>query len=124
MAETTHLIFVYGTLKRGGSNHAFMSGQKFLCETRTHAGFALVQLKSYPGMIRDPKDTLGVSGEVWAVDAAALARIDELEGVEEGLYRREPISLPPPFSEKKIETYIYARDIAGQPRIEDGNWPL
>ncbi|TAG31979.1 MAG: hypothetical protein EAZ36_02825, partial [Verrucomicrobia bacterium] len=25
-----HLVFVYGTLKRGGSNHAFMVGQRFI----------------------------------------------------------------------------------------------
>ena len=28
-------VFVYGTLKRGGSNHAFLQGQQFLGEGRT-----------------------------------------------------------------------------------------
>ena len=28
-------LFVYGTLKRGGSNHAHLAGQKFLGPART-----------------------------------------------------------------------------------------
>lgn len=122
-AEPLHFVFVYGTLKRGGSNHALMLGQKFLGETRTKAGFVLVQLGAYPGMIRDGTDTTGVSGEVWAVDERTIAQLDDLEGLDEGLYRRELISLPPPFAEKKIETYVYARDVADKPRIKDGYWP-
>ena len=34
-------LFVYGTLKRGGSNHAQLAGQKFIAEAHTMPGYTL-----------------------------------------------------------------------------------
>ena len=34
-------VFTYGTLKRGGSNHALMAGQTFLGAARTAPGYTL-----------------------------------------------------------------------------------
>ena len=50
---------------------------------------------------------------------ATLARLDEFEGVPEGLYRREVIPLVPPHARIRVEAYIYARPIAGCPRLGD-----
>lgn len=108
------LIFVYGTLKRGGSNHHFLTGQKFIGEARTVPGFRLYALGGFPGMIPLSSDEDGVKGEVWSVDAPALIRLDGLEGVDEGMYRRLPIALCEPFEGQTIETYIYNRSIAGR----------
>ncbi len=108
------LVFVYGTLKRGGSNFHFMAGQQFLGEARTPPGFRLYELDGYPGMVVKPEDRDGVTGEVWSVDAAGLAQLDLLEGLAEGLYRRESIKLLPPFSDQSVETYLYARSLEGR----------
>jgi gamma-glutamylcyclotransferase (GGCT)/AIG2-like uncharacterized protein YtfP len=105
------LVFVYGTLKRGGSNHHLMAGQQFLGEARTPPGFRLYELGGHPGMIVKPDDRAGVTGEVWSVDAACLAQLDILEGLAEGLYRRIPIKLLPPFADEAIETYLYAQSV-------------
>jgi gamma-glutamylaminecyclotransferase len=108
------LVFVYGTLKRGGSNHAFLAGQIFLGEARTAPGFSLYRLGGYPGMIpRKNSAAEGVTGEVWSVDEATLAKLDRLEGLAEGLYRREPVPLLPPFADRAVETYLYARSVEG-----------
>ena len=123
LAGTT-AIFVYGTLKRGGSNHAFLQGQVFLGEARTEPGYRLFVVADYPGMVRDKTAPRGVAGEVWAVDADTLARLDELEGIEEKLYRRAPITLPPPFENLVVETYIYLRNTRGRRPLVDGNWPV
>ena len=112
MSET--LIFVYGTLKRGGSNHGFLHDQRFVGEARTPPGFRLFEITGYPGMVPVPDDREGVTGEVWSVDAACLRQLDELEGLAEGLYRREPIALLPPFDGQAAETYIYNRDVSGR----------
>ena len=117
-----NLIFVYGTLKRGCANHRYLAGQKFIGDARTAPGFRLYELGSYPGMIAQPDDHDGVTGEVWSVDAAALVRLDTLEGLAEGLYRREAIPLLPPFADRVIESYLYARSIAGSKDLE-GVWP-
>lgn len=107
-------IFVYGSLKRGGSNHALLQGQSFLGTARTAAGFRLFDLGDYPGMVAWPGDTTGVEGEVWAVDAAGLARLDQLEGTAEGLYRRAPVALLAPFAGQTVETYFYLHPIDGR----------
>jgi gamma-glutamylaminecyclotransferase len=106
-------VFVYGTLKRGGSNHHFLAGQQFLGEATTVPGYALYSLGDYPGMVRSNNTAQVVTGEVWSVDDACLARLDKLEGVEEGLYIREAITLIVPFSDQSIETYIYLRSLEG-----------
>jgi gamma-glutamylcyclotransferase (GGCT)/AIG2-like uncharacterized protein YtfP len=109
-----HLIFVYGTLKRGGSNHLHLAGQACLGDARTAPGYRLYALDGYPGMIPSPVDREGVTGEVWSVDAAVLARLDALEGLAIGLYRREVVPLLPPFADRSVEAYLYARSVAGR----------
>jgi gamma-glutamylcyclotransferase (GGCT)/AIG2-like uncharacterized protein YtfP len=108
------LLFVYGTLKRRGSNHALLAGQTFVGEARTAPGFRLYELDGYPGMIPLPEDRAGVEGEVWSVDAAGMAELDRLEGLDEGLYRRARVPLLAPFAGPAIETYFYARSVEGR----------
>ena len=100
------LLFVYGTLKRGCSNHHYLAGQTFVGDARTPPGFALYDLGGYPGIAVKPDDCDGVVGEVWSVDDAALERLDHFEGVHEGLYRREPVRLRPPFADQSIQAYV------------------
>jgi gamma-glutamylaminecyclotransferase len=107
------LIFVYGTLKRGGSNQHYLAGQKFIGEARTTPGFRLFDLGTYPGMVAKADDRDGVSGEVWSVEVDCLEHLDLLEGIKEGLYRREPVPLLAPFADRKVEGYIYARSVEG-----------
>ena len=125
-------LFVYGTLKRGGSNHHHLSGQTLLGPARTAPGFTLFSLGTYPGLVAAPTDTRGVTGELWSVDAACLARLDVLEGLAEGLYRRAPIALSqacagthaatsPAIS--AAETYFYLRDISGRAHLGT-TWPI
>ena len=111
------LIFVYGTLKKGGSNHHLLAGQKFLGAARTIPGFRLYDLGGHPGMIPLPGDQAGVIGEVWEVDAASLAQLDVFEGVAEKIYERAPAHLQPPFAGRAIETYLYRRSVQGRPDI-------
>ena len=116
-------LFVYGTLKRGGSNHAFLSSQAFLSVARTSPGFTLFSLGAYPGMIPSPDDREGVLGELWAVDDACLAQLDKLEGLAEGLYCRAAIPLaPPPSNGTPVETYFYLRDLTGRAHL-GAQWP-
>lgn len=108
------LLFVYGTLKRGCRNHAYLAGQSFAGEARTPPGFRLFELGGHPGMIALADDREGVTGELWSVDAECLARLDVLEGVAEGLYRRERVPLLAPFAGQNVEAYLYARSVTGR----------
>lgn len=116
-------LFVYGTLKRGGSNHVFLRGQRFIGEARTAPGFTLYSLGDYPGMVRAPGDTAGVTGELWAVDDACLAELDRLEGLDEGLYERIDVLLEPNHLAGSAQTYLYLRQLDGLTSVGD-TWPV
>jgi gamma-glutamylcyclotransferase (GGCT)/AIG2-like uncharacterized protein YtfP len=115
-------VFVYGTLKRGGSNHLLLRGQKFLGPVRTAPGYTLYSLGDYPGMVRAPGDTAGVTGELWSVDDACLAELDRLEGLDEGLYERIDVLLVPNAIAGSAQTYLYLRQLDGLTPIGD-TWP-
>jgi gamma-glutamylcyclotransferase (GGCT)/AIG2-like uncharacterized protein YtfP len=110
-------IFVYGTLKRGGSNHAWLRDQTFIAEARTQPQFRLFDLGGYPGLVADPQDGLAVEGEIWEVDDASLARLDVLEDVEGGEYARLPLPLQAPFDSALVEGYVYLWSVAGRPDL-------
>lgn len=116
-------VFVYGTLKRGGSNHVFLRGQKFLGEARTAPGFTLYSLGDYPGMVRAPGDKTGVTGELWSVDDDCLAELDRLEGLDEGLYERIDVLLAPNAIAGSAQTYLYLRQLDGLQAFGD-TWPV
>lgn len=109
-------IFVYGTLKRGGANHGFLAWQQFVSTARTAPGFTLYELDGFPGMVADPADREGVTGEIWDVDHACLMRLDQLEGVGEGLYVRAEVPLREP-QPQQVQAYIYARPVAQRRRL-------
>jgi gamma-glutamylaminecyclotransferase len=111
------LLFLYGTLKRGCSNHGQMAGQTFVGPARTVPGFRLYDLGGYPGIVPQADDREGVEGEVWSVNDEGLLRLDRFEGVHEGLYRREPIALQPPFAAQKIEAYVSPLGVGGRREI-------
>ena len=111
------LIFVYGTLKRGCSNHGQLAGQAFVGPARTVPGFRLFDLGGYPGIVAVPEDRDGVVGEIWSVDADCLERLDAFEGVHEGLYRREPLPLLPPFADQGIDAYVSSVSTEGRREV-------
>lgn len=117
------LLFIYGTLKRGGENHALLESQFYLGAARTVPGYTLYSLGSYPGLVAEPGDLAGVEGELWRVDSPCLTRLDDLEGLGEGLYVRQPVPLADPATATAVETYFYARDIGGHQPIGHC-WPV
>jgi len=72
-----HRVFVYGTLLRGEVNHHLLTAARFLGEHRTEPRFTLLVLGAYPGLVA--RGDTAVQGEVYAVDAAGLRRLDQLE---------------------------------------------
>jgi gamma-glutamylaminecyclotransferase len=111
------LLFAYGTLKRGCSNHAQMAGQTFLGPAQTVPGFRLYNVGGYPGLVIKPDDPGSVIGEVWSVDPEGLQRLDVFEGVQEGLYRRERVPLLRPFADRAVEAYVYPHSITGRAEV-------
>jgi gamma-glutamylcyclotransferase (GGCT)/AIG2-like uncharacterized protein YtfP len=112
-------IFVYGTLKRGLSNHHFMAGQRFVGEARTAPRYRMADCGGYPGMYAVEHQGVSVRGEVWQVDEGCRARLDVLEDVATGLYTVEPVALLAPFDAAQVYTYLYRWPVDGRPDAGD-----
>lgn len=86
------LVFVFGTLKQGFPNFAVNQGRRIGAAFRTVQRHPLVLMgpRHVPWMIDSPGSGEHVAGEVYAVDAAALAAMDDLEGVglPDGYHRK------------------------------------
>ncbi|CAM0878247.1 unnamed protein product [Alopecurus aequalis] len=94
------LVFTYGTLKRGFSNHALLQDLS-LAGDATFAGAAATAAPlplvcgpyRVPFLLNLPGSGQRVKGELYSVTARGLARLDELEGVSRGHYERLPVEV-------------------------------
>lgn len=110
-------IFVYGTLKRGCSNHAFLGGQNFVSEAQTQPRYRMYDLGGYPGMIEVSEGGIGIRGEVWDVDPACLKQLDLLEDIDGGEYARVAIAMDSPPLFGPVEGYVYLWPVASKPEV-------
>jgi gamma-glutamylcyclotransferase (GGCT)/AIG2-like uncharacterized protein YtfP len=109
-------VFVYGTLRRGQSNHSWLAGAHWLGEASL-PGAVLHDLGPFPMAV--PGDGR-VLGELYGVDAATLARLDRLEG-HPRLYERCWLVL-----EDGRQAWVYLgrpRQVRFVPTLPDGRWP-
>jgi len=98
---TTHLVFVYGSLKAGFHNHQWLAEHDAtdLGYAVTDARYLMVRGNAFPYLINPAHFTTPVAlpespvgGELYRVDDAGLAALDRLEG-HPRFYRRELISV-------------------------------
>lgn len=73
-------VFVYGTLRRGGSNAWRMEGATFMdaATTRGH----LYRVDWYPGAIFDETAASTILGELYIIPPEPLRQLDAFEGQE------------------------------------------
>lgn len=102
-ASSPTRVFVYGTLRRGGSNHFRMAGAEFLCAGSVLG--RLYQIDWFPGLILDATGD-PITGEVFEVGGDLLAALDAFEGVAAD------------------ESQSEYRRVTATVRIEDGAEPL
>lgn len=94
------LIFTYGTLKKGFSNHRLMEelmaagDASYVGAYRTTERYPLVcGPYRVPFLLNLPGEGDRVWGEVYLVSDKGLGRLDELEGTTRGHYQRLPIEI-------------------------------
>lgn len=121
------LVFVYGTLMRGECRHAALADQEFLGTAVTQPHYRLYDCGSYPGLVEAAIDSGNrIAGEVWRVSADCLARLDEIEEVDEGLYMRGTVALEKFPSDSQfegpVEAYFYRQDVSTFEDLGTG-WP-
>ena len=105
--DLQELVFVYGTLRRGGSNAFRMEGAAFRGAARVQG--ELHAITWYPGLTL--KEGAGwVIGEVYRVGPEQMRALDEFEGlsageVEGSEYRRVKVSVV--LGEAMVPAWVY-----------------
>lgn len=86
-----HLVFVYGSLRRGGKGAMSIRfpDSKFIADAQVSG--SLYDLGAYPGLLLDESNS-SVIGEVYEVDDELLKKLDEFEA--SGNYRRKQVEIP------------------------------
>jgi gamma-glutamylcyclotransferase (GGCT)/AIG2-like uncharacterized protein YtfP len=81
------LLFVYGSLKRGQSNHHELGSAVFVCAVRTALQFALRVFDGFPLLVAGAQS---IRGELFVLPTTQLPALDAFEGQD---YRRCEIEL-------------------------------
>jgi gamma-glutamylaminecyclotransferase len=113
MSEIRHCVFVYGTLRRGGSNHHRMAGAT-LIGPATVRGY-LYRIDWYPALVIDSNGR-EVVGEVYEVGESQLADLDAYEGDE---YRRIQIEVS---TEKPVWVWEWIGAPPKEGYLPNGDW--
>jgi gamma-glutamylcyclotransferase (GGCT)/AIG2-like uncharacterized protein YtfP len=120
VGKMTHMVFVYGTLRRGEGNNRLLRDSRYVGDA-TVSG-TLYSLGGFPGLRLD--DAEGpVAGELWMVDDKTLADLDRLEGVAHGFYVRRRARAIGANARAVAWVYEIAEEhIVGRPVIASGDW--
>ena len=106
------LIFVYGSLKRGYGLHHLLERQVYCGTVATCPLYRIFDLGTYPGLVDWPEG-LAVLGEVYQVDQECLRKLDDAEGVDQGLYARRAVKLQSPFEKVEVSAWFWLNKVAG-----------
>jgi gamma-glutamylcyclotransferase (GGCT)/AIG2-like uncharacterized protein YtfP len=112
-------VFVYGTLRRGGSNHFRMDGAEFVMQGVVRG--RLYGIDWYPGLVAD-QSAGWVTGELYQVSAAHLAALDDFEGPE---YTRGIVNAHPPGGDGppcQAWAWLWTGGTDESRRIAGGDW--
>jgi len=109
------LLFAYGSLRRSEHNHHYLRAVPYLGEHVTAAAYTMFDLGAYPAVIAT--GTTCIQGEVYAIDAPMLVRLDVLEAYP-CHYDRQLIDTP--WGAAWI--YLYRQSLLGYPWVEQGDW--
>lgn len=138
----THLLFVYGTLKKGFQRAKYLNDQKYLGTARTKAIYGLFYISGFPCLVQNHKDDNGLTptdsvlGEIYEVNDDCITFIDKVESVDTNLFQRLSVELEEytlvnlpidpnvydNLSNKRAVGYFYQKSIKGAKHC--GNfWP-
>jgi gamma-glutamylcyclotransferase (GGCT)/AIG2-like uncharacterized protein YtfP len=118
ISSTTFRLLVYGTLKRGGTYHPYLTAQRFVREAYTVPGFSLLDLGPYPALVRR-SDGGAVHGELFEVEATLRPVLDRLEGAPT-YYRLERVEVD--GEDASVFAYVYQLDAPDAPECPGGRW--
>lgn len=104
-----------------GSRNGAIEDQTFLRKAVTKPGYQLLDLGSYPGLVRVEQDGRQIEGELWEVHKSRIDLLDQIEGAPV-LYRMENVDIE--GEERLVQTYFFKYKIqtSKAPVIENNRW--
>src|SRR5271170_4789003 len=92
------LLFVYGTLMRGGKLHPALGALpnvRYVGKAKIRAELYRLRGVEYPGAVQTSRMNRYVHGELYSLSNPdrMLKRIDEIEGCDEGLFKRRLVDV-------------------------------
>jgi len=112
------LVFVYGSLKKGYSNHEVLDDSTFIGDHVTDEKYTMLSMGAFPCV--DDGGVAAIHGEVYAVTDEILKNLDILEGVPRFFKRKMLRS-----SYGEIVMYVINKECLvneDYPIIKDGIW--
>lgn len=118
-------LFVYGTLKREGKSHKQLNRDnrvRFWGSARIQADLYRLNGEEYPGAVLTSTPKRFVRGDLFVLEdpQRTLRDLDEFEGVDEGLFRRELVDVWLRGRVVKAWTYLYARKLTNATFLPSG----
>lgn len=110
-------IFVYGSLRKGGSNHSLLASSTFIGSARTVQKL-IMRAHTFP-FVSDDQRVSFIHGEVYSVNSSVLRMIDRLESYDalspqNSWYEREEILVKmdedDSQSTRKVEMYFNRKE--------------
>jgi gamma-glutamylcyclotransferase (GGCT)/AIG2-like uncharacterized protein YtfP len=86
-------VFVYGTLKKGERAYSKLKGSKLIAMAELQPEYKLLNCGRYPALVKAKNGTNTVSGEIYEVAKDVLQELHDYEGVSNGLFYFDYLSL-------------------------------
>ena len=129
MNRVSHYLFVYGTLKKGGSRHRLLARPGIRCVGHGQTRGRLYSLpgRDYPAAVCDDGPS-HVQGEIYEIEdryaQQYLGDLDLEEGVDEGLYARVLREIAAAGKTVNAWVYTYQQAVNEAFVIPTGVFPL
>ncbi len=112
-----HRIFVYGTLRRDGSQHHRMRAATWIANASVKG--VLYHIDWYPAIVLSTEAEASVRGEIFMVDDDILAELDLFEGKE---YKRVLVNATDEQGHTQQAWIWAAWEKPNKPIILSGDW--
>jgi gamma-glutamylcyclotransferase (GGCT)/AIG2-like uncharacterized protein YtfP len=122
MQNKKQLVAVYGSLRKGLSNHSLLVDSEYVGEYATEPIYDMYSVSgSFPGLVMHGSTSIHM--EVYSVTEVVAGRLDRLEGYrvgEESNNHYNKVEIDTPFG--KASLYIYNHSTKSMVKVESGNW--